>query len=118
MGAAMPWHHLPAYCFGGAFLSNFVPHFAAGVLGLRFHTPFANPPFRGLSSPTVNVLWALFNLVVAYSLLVLVGNFELHHVADAVLAGTGFAFGGINISRSLGRMRGGAVPGNTGSEVA
>jgi hypothetical protein len=55
------------------FLTNVVPHFLHGVSGDRFPTPFANPRGKGLSSPTLNVLWALFNLVVGY-LLVRVGK--------------------------------------------
>jgi hypothetical protein len=55
------------------FLTNVVPHFVHGVSGDRFPTPFANPPGKGLSSPTLNVLWALFNLLVGY-LLVRVGK--------------------------------------------
>ena len=49
-------------------LANVVPHFVHGISGDRFPTPFAHPPGRGLSSPTVNVLWALFNLLVGYIL--------------------------------------------------
>jgi hypothetical protein len=45
-----------------------VPHFVYGISGDRFPTPFAHPPGKGLSSPTVNVVWALFNLVVGYIL--------------------------------------------------
>jgi hypothetical protein len=55
------------------FLTNVVPHFVHGVSGDRFPTPFANPRGKGLSSPTLNVLWALVNLVVGY-LLVRVGK--------------------------------------------
>jgi len=50
------------------FLANFVPHFVHGISGDRFPTPFAHPPGKGLSSPTVNVGWALANLVVGYVL--------------------------------------------------
>ena len=50
------------------FLANVVPHFVHGISGDRFPTPFAHPPGKGLSSPTVNVLWALLNLVVGYIL--------------------------------------------------
>ena len=71
----MPWHNVVAYFFAGAFLANFTPHFIAGVSGRQFHSPFATPPFRGLSSPVVNILWALFNLAVGYTLLVVVGSF-------------------------------------------
>jgi len=50
------------------FLANVVPHFVHGISGDRFPTPFAHPPGKGLSSPTVNVVWALANLVVGYLL--------------------------------------------------
>jgi hypothetical protein len=67
------WYHYVACFFAGMFLTNVVPHFLHGVSGDRFPTPFANPRGKGLSSPTLNVLWALFNLVVGY-LLVRVGK--------------------------------------------
>jgi hypothetical protein len=54
--------------FAGAILANVVPHFVHGISGNRFPTPFANPPGKGLSSPTLNVVWALFNLLVGYIL--------------------------------------------------
>jgi hypothetical protein len=50
------------------FFANVVPHFVHGISGDRFPTPFAHPPGKGFSSATVNVLWALFNLVVGYIL--------------------------------------------------
>ena len=65
----MVWYHYVAAFFGGVFLTNMVPHFVSGVTGNRFPTPFAKPPARGLSSPLVNVLWAMVNLVVGYLLL-------------------------------------------------
>ena len=77
----MDWQHLPSYFFGGMFLCNAIPHLASGLTGRPFQSPFAKPPFRGLSSPVVNILWGLFNLAVAYTLLVVVGSFELRRVA-------------------------------------
>lgn len=65
----MPWYDYIAAFFAGAFLTNVVPHFVNGVSGDPFPTPFAKPPGKGLSSPTVNVVWALFNLIVGYILL-------------------------------------------------
>jgi hypothetical protein len=62
------WHQYLACFFAGAFLANVVPHFVHGISGDRFPTPFAHPPGKGLSSPMVNVVWALFNLVVGYLL--------------------------------------------------
>jgi hypothetical protein len=60
----MNWYHYVACFFAGMFLTNFVPHFVKGVCGDRFPTPFARPPGKGLSSPLVNVLWSLPNLLV------------------------------------------------------
>jgi hypothetical protein len=64
----MNWYDYIACFFAGAFLANVVPHFVHGVSGDRFPTPFAHPPGKGLSSPTVNVVWALLNLAVGYIL--------------------------------------------------
>ena len=64
----MNWYDYIACFFAGAFLGNALPDFVHGVSGDCFPTPFASPPGRGLSSPTVNVVWALFNLVVGYIL--------------------------------------------------
>jgi hypothetical protein len=64
----MPWYNHIAAFFAGLFLANAVPHFVLGVSGNSFPTPFAKPPGKGLSSPTVNVLWALLNLVIGYIL--------------------------------------------------
>ena len=64
----MNWYNYLACFFGGMFLANVVPHFVHGISGDRFPTPFAQPPGKGLSSPTLNVIWALINLVVGYIL--------------------------------------------------
>jgi hypothetical protein len=64
----MKWYHYIACFFAGMFIANMVPHFIHGISGETFPTPFANPPGKGLSSPTVNVLWGLFNLIVGYLL--------------------------------------------------
>ena len=64
----MLWYNYLACFFSGAFLVNFVPHLVHGISGDPFPTPFANPPGKGLSSPTVNVLWANLNLAVGYLL--------------------------------------------------
>jgi hypothetical protein len=65
----MPWYLYIASFFAGTFLANAVPHFVQGVSGNKFPSPFSKPPGRGLSSPTVNVIWALFNMLVGYILL-------------------------------------------------
>ncbi|WP_213805319.1 hypothetical protein [Granulicella sp. dw_53] len=62
-----PYHSIASF-FSGCFLANVVPHFVHGISGDPFPTPFAKPPGKGLSSPTVNILWALANIVVGYIL--------------------------------------------------
>jgi hypothetical protein len=62
------WYEYIACLFSGVFLVNAVPHFVNGISGDRFPTPFAQPPGKGLSSPTANVVWALLNLTVGYFL--------------------------------------------------
>jgi hypothetical protein len=74
----MYWYHYLAYFFGGAFLSNSLPHLINGVSGRSFQSPFAKPPGKGLSSSTVNVLWGFFNLAVAYLLVLRVGQLLRH----------------------------------------
>jgi hypothetical protein len=64
----MKWYNYVSCFFAGFFLANVVPHFIHGISGDPFPTPFANPPGKGLSSPTVNVIWGLFNLLVGYLL--------------------------------------------------
>ncbi|EHQ29668.1 hypothetical protein [Mucilaginibacter paludis] len=64
----MHWYHYFSGFLAGMFLSNFVPHFVKGVCGDPFPTPFSNPHGRGLSTPIVNVLWALFNLTAGFLL--------------------------------------------------
>lgn len=64
----MEWYNYVSGFWAGAFLANFVPHFVKGVCGDKFPTPFAKPPGKGLSSPMVNTLWALLNMVIGYVL--------------------------------------------------
>jgi len=66
----MKWYHYLAAFFAGAFLANVIPHFIHGISGDAFPTPFSSPPGKGLSSPTVNVLWACLNLVAGYILFI------------------------------------------------
>lgn len=64
----MTWANYIACFFSGMFLTNVVPHFVHGISGDRFPTPFAHPRGKVLSSPIVNVVWGLLNLLVGYSL--------------------------------------------------
>lgn len=94
-----------ALFFGGVVLANATPHLVAGVSGRQLPTPFAKPPFRGLSSPAVNIVWGLTNLVVAYVLLVVVARFELRQVGQVATAMAGFGLGALAIARSMTRMQ-------------
>ncbi|MDD5399422.1 MAG: hypothetical protein PHU70_10155 [Dehalococcoidia bacterium] len=69
----MDWLVYLACIAGGAFLVNAVPHFVAGISGRKFHSPFASPPVKGLSSAVVNVIWGLVNFIIAYALLIWAG---------------------------------------------
>ena len=104
------WYHYIAYFFGGGFLMNAVPHLVAGVSGNPFQTPFASPPGEGLSSATVNVLWAAFNLLAAYLLLRRTGNFDLRETKHAVAFGLdGLLVMAIMLARAFGRLHGGLL---------
>jgi hypothetical protein len=106
----MPWLHLVAYFFGGAFLANAVPHLVSGMMGRPFQSPFAKPPGQGLSSSTVNVLWGFFNLVAGYLLVCRVGDFELRDVLDVAALGLGLLLLAVFSARHFGRFHGGNAP--------
>ena len=106
----MDWPHLLAYFFGGAFLANAVPHLASGMMGRPFQSPFAKPPGEGFSSSVTNVLWGGFNLVVAYLLLVRVGDFDIRNLADIGAAGLGAALITLFCARRFGSFNGGNKP--------
>jgi hypothetical protein len=106
----MNWLYLVSYFFGGAFLSNAIPHFASGSMGRPFQSPFATPRGEGLSSSTVNVAWGVFNLAVAYVLICRVGDFNLHSTVHVVTLGLGFLLMGLFAARHFGRFHGGNSP--------
>ena len=96
----MNWYNYIACFFAGMFLANVVPHFVHGISGDRFPTPFAHPPGKGLSSPTVNVLWALLNLVVGY-ILFRVGKVSSGGNSALVIFFAGIVAISTNIERAL-----------------
>jgi hypothetical protein len=107
----MDWIHDLSYFFGGAFLTNAVPHFVSGVTGRPFQSPFADPPGKGLSSSTVNVLWGFFNLAVGYLLLCRVGQFDLRSTEQVVALGLGILLFGVMTASHFGKFHGGNSPG-------
>jgi hypothetical protein len=106
----MTWLHDVSYFFGGAFLTNAVPHFVCGVMGRPFQSPFANPHGEGLSSSTINVLWGFFNLAVGYVLTCRVGDFDLRSTEHVVASGLGILLMGMITARLFGRFNGGNSP--------
>jgi hypothetical protein len=109
----MDWLNLVSYFFGGLFLCNAIPHVVSGLMGRPFQSPFAKPSGQGLSSATVNVVWGVLNLVVAYILICRVGDFSLRSTADTVSLGVGFLLIGLFAARHFGRFNGGNLTGDT-----
>jgi len=106
----MMWLQDLAYFFGGAFLSNAVPHYVSGVMGRPFQSPFAKPPGKGLSSSTVNVLWGCANLVASYFLILRVGQFDFRAADQIASIGLGLLLMGVMSARTFGRFHGGNSP--------
>jgi hypothetical protein len=103
----MHWYYFVSYFFGGAFLVNALPHLGTGVAGRPFQSPFAKPPGKGLSSSTVNVLWGFLNLVIAYLLILCVGNFSIRDIPRVITLGAGMLLMSLNHAWGFGRFHGG-----------
>jgi hypothetical protein len=106
----MAWLDYLAWFFGGVFLANTIPHLVAGISGRAFQSPFAKPPGVGLSSSTLNVVWGLINLAIAYLLLVRVGSFDIRELGSILPSGVGFALMALALGNRLGRFHGGNSP--------
>jgi hypothetical protein len=104
------WLQDVSYFFGGAFLTNGIPHFVSGVMGRAFQSPFAKPPGTGLSSSTVNVLWGFFNVAVGYVLVCRVGDFDLRSSESVLAVGLGVLVMGVMLARTFGQLHGGNSP--------
>ncbi len=94
-----------AYFAAGLLLTNGIPHFINGISGRRFQSPFASPPGVGESSPVVNVVWGLVNIIIGYALLAGVGDFEAGLTIDTLLVGTGSTMMALILSMYFGRIR-------------
>lgn len=103
----MHWYIYPAYLFGGAFLTNAIPHLVNGVSGRAFQTPFAKPPGKGLSSSTVNAVWGSCNLLFAWLLMFRAGSFDLRNVQHALASGAGVLMMSVMSARIFGPLYGG-----------
>jgi hypothetical protein len=109
----MVFTHELAYFFGGAVLTNAIPHLVSGLMGQPFQSPFAKPPGEGLSSSTVNVLWGFFNLTAGYLLVCHVGTFDLRATDHIVALALGSLLMCLIAARSFGRFHGGNAPGTS-----
>ena len=96
----MIWYQYIACFFAGILLANAVPHFVKGVCGDPFPSPFSKPPGKGLSSPIVNVLWALLNLVIG-CILFRVGKIAADNLPALTVFFTGIAAMSIMLSISF-----------------
>jgi hypothetical protein len=103
----MSWGHEIAYFFGGAFLANALPHVISGLMGRALQSPFAKPPGRGYSTSLINVIWGFANFVVAYGLLVGIGDFDIRNPAHVGAAGLGAFLIALHLSHHFGRFNGG-----------
>ena len=91
------WYHYIVAFIAGTFLANSIPHYVNGISGNQFPSPFADPPGFGNSSPTINVLWGLANLLVGYLLL----RFSSSRIKESVLMPiifAGLVFVGVMLS--------------------
>ncbi len=109
----MNWLHPVAYCLGGGFAANAVPHLVSGMTGRAFQSPFAKPPGKGLSSATVNFVWGFFNACAAYLLVVGVGEFQLRSWHDIGSFALGGMLLGLVSARHFGRFHGGDLSART-----
>ena len=96
---------LIAYFFGGVFAANSIPHLVSGVLGTELQTPFASPPFKGLSSPAVNVAWGSFNLALSYVLVLQVADFDPRRWLHTAVCFAGFTAMAFQCARGFKRLR-------------
>ena len=60
-------------------------------------------------SSLVNVVWGMFNLLVAYVLVCRTGNFGLRQTKHAAVFGFGLFVMAVMLARTFGRLHGGAL---------
>lgn len=94
----MDSQQLLASFFAGVFFANMVPHFVHGISGNSFPTPFSKPRGIGLSSPTTNVVWGLFNGIVGY-LLAKAGHLDMGQCQPVIAFIIGTALISIMLSK-------------------
>ncbi len=86
----MEWYHYLSGFFASVFFANAIPHLVKGACGDLFPTPFSKPMGKGPSSATVNVLWGLLNLIIAF-VLYKAGKVSSQDYLTMIIFFTGFA---------------------------
>jgi len=94
-GGVVEWQTYFCCFFAGVFLVNSVPHFTNGVSGRRFPTIFSSLLGKKQYSPTINVLYGTFNLVIGCVLVGRVREFHLHRTSRSLALGAGGLLMGI-----------------------
>ncbi len=94
-----------AYFFAGLFFANGIPHFVNGISGASFQSPFAKPPGVGESSPVINVIWGVINIVISYGLLRTVDNFAFNDTLAVTTVLSGVLVAGLGLAWHFGRVR-------------
>ena len=90
--------HLVVLFFSGLFAANGIPHFINGISGRPFHSPFARPFGKKLSSPLTNVLWGLLNFILALAALWLAGGCPFGFNPETILLCLGFVLTSIGLA--------------------
>jgi hypothetical protein len=98
---------LAAAAAAGAVTINVIPHLVHGLSGEPFPTPFADPPGRGDSSPSLNILWASMNAGGAAALLY-ARRSRLREPAVWAALGVGATGAAFGLADYFGRVRSGA----------
>jgi hypothetical protein len=75
--------------------------------GTRIPEPLRITTGVGLSSSLVNVMWGLFNLVVAYLLVCRVGSFNLRKTQHVLVLGAGILIMSLMLAHAFGPLHGG-----------
>jgi hypothetical protein len=81
----------------GVFLTNSLLHLIHGINGDAFPTPFADPPGTRLSSPVINIFWAVFNIIIGV-LLLKTGKVSFRNKYTVILFICGIGFLGLIFS--------------------
>ena len=102
--------HDIAFFFGGAFLTNAVPHLVAGLEGRPMQSPFAHPPGQGLSTSRTNAVWGAANVAAGWALLTQVGAFDIRAPEHFGAAFAGGFILAVLMSKRFGRFNGGNAP--------